>query len=160
QMILHEMCHALVEGERAWGRADWGLDNTGARDRPREEACLRLQAALLARYGLRRVLAPTAEQRPFYDGLGDDPLGSRDGVRSVLARLALGGAERPPFSPLLHDALAATAAIAAAAAPWAADPASLLARYESPPAAHAAGFPVGPGVETCGGCAWYAAGRC
>ncbi len=73
QMILHELCHALVEGEGAWHAPDWGLDNTSERDRPREEACLRVQAALLRPHGLRRVLAPTTDHRSFYDALPEDP---------------------------------------------------------------------------------------
>src|SRR5690606_19417193 len=74
QMILHELCHALVEGEEALDRPDWGLDNRTDRDLPRERACLRLQAALAAEHGLRTFLAPTTDHRPFYDSLPQAPL--------------------------------------------------------------------------------------
>ena len=44
QMILHECCHWLVEGDESRHLPDWGLDNMTPRDAPREMACLRLQA--------------------------------------------------------------------------------------------------------------------
>jgi hypothetical protein len=37
-MVLHELCHALVEGEAGRRRPDWGLDNTGTRDEGREQS--------------------------------------------------------------------------------------------------------------------------
>src|SRR3954468_16094058 len=40
QLVLHELCHALVQGEENLRRADWGLDNTSDADLPRENACL------------------------------------------------------------------------------------------------------------------------
>jgi hypothetical protein len=134
QMILHELCHALVEGEAAWARPDWGLDNQSGCDEPREQACLRVQAALLRPYGLRRTLAPTTDHRSYYDELPDNPLQDDDGG----ARLGLARAGRPPFAPHLAEALALTAAVARAAAA-AADPGSLWSTVERP---------------TCGDCAW------
>src|SRR5687768_18471175 len=53
QLVLHEICHYLVEGKGARSRPDWGLDNTSERDLVREHACLRLQAHLTAPHGLR-----------------------------------------------------------------------------------------------------------
>src|SRR5262245_31654704 len=53
QLVLHELCHALVEGEPGLRAPDWGLDNTGDRDLPREHACLRLQAHLADAHALR-----------------------------------------------------------------------------------------------------------
>ena len=47
QMILHELCHALIEGREALNKADWGLANEDDRDAVREVAAMRLQAALL-----------------------------------------------------------------------------------------------------------------
>ncbi len=158
QMILHELCHALVEGEGAWHAPDWGLDNTSERDRPREEACLRVQAALLRPHGLRRVLAPTTDHRSFYDALPEDPFVPRGEPTCVLARVALARAGRPPVAPHLQAALAATADIARAARPFAAA-GSILATFEEPAAAPI-GWPVGPAGETCGGCAWRAGERC
>lgn len=31
QMIFHELCHALVEGEAGWRQPDWGLGNAVGR---------------------------------------------------------------------------------------------------------------------------------
>ena len=45
QMIFHELCHSLVEGEQPFTRADWGMDNTGPDHDWREHACLRVQRA-------------------------------------------------------------------------------------------------------------------
>src|SRR5262245_954053 len=64
QIIFHELCHALVQGEASFAQPDWGLANDAASaayagDTVREEACLRVQAALLRRHGLRQLLAPT-----------------------------------------------------------------------------------------------------
>jgi len=42
QMIFHELCHSLVEGEESFTRPDWGLDNTLEPDW-HEYACQRLQ---------------------------------------------------------------------------------------------------------------------
>jgi hypothetical protein len=148
QMILHELCHALVEGEAAWTRPDWGLDNQTRTDEPREHACLRLQAALLRPHGLRRALAPTTEYRSFYDDLTADPLAGDDGA----AHIALGRAGRKPFAPHLAEALEATAIVARAAAAAAA-PGSLWSTVEAPVARHETGFPLGAG-GTCGDCAW------
>ena len=46
QLILHEICHALVEGPAGLALPDWGLENVDSRDLVREFACHRLQAAL------------------------------------------------------------------------------------------------------------------
>ncbi|MCA9669041.1 MAG: hypothetical protein KC503_25775 [Myxococcales bacterium] len=112
QMIFHELCHSLVEGASAFGEPDWGLDNVSDADRPRELAALRVQAALADRHGLRRVLAPTTEHRPFYEALGDDPIAGDEAARAALAR-----ASTPPWHPHLEDALRRTRAIVTLAAP-------------------------------------------
>ena len=78
QMIFHELCHSLVQGEDAFERADWGLDNETDRDAWREHACLRVQAVLAARHGLRGFFAPTTDYRAdFWDQLPADPLADR-----------------------------------------------------------------------------------
>jgi hypothetical protein len=151
QIVFHELCHALVEGEEAWRRPDWGLDNTGARDEDREQACLRLQATLAGAHGLRRVLAATTEHRAFYDALPEDALGDDAAARAGLAR-----AGRPPFAPHLEEALAATARIAREAARWAPD-GSLLALVDE---RHPTGFALGDAARACGGCVWRHRGRC
>ncbi|MCS6797995.1 MAG: YkgJ family cysteine cluster protein [Myxococcota bacterium] len=111
QIILHELCHWLVAGPAAIDVPDWGLDNTSDADRAAEHAALRVQAALLDPWGLRRVLAPTTEHRAFYDGLGDDPLEPRADPTSTRARQAVVRARRAPFAPHLERALEASARI-------------------------------------------------
>jgi hypothetical protein len=121
QMILHELCHALVEGEAGVGRVDWGLGHSGGRYPWREHACLRLQAYLAGSVGLRDFFAPTTDFRvSFWDSLPADPLaaapeaGARREIGCVAARLGAWRASRPPWAPHLQAALAASAAIAAA----------------------------------------------
>jgi hypothetical protein len=155
QMVFHELCHALVEGAEAFGRPDWGLDNQSARDEVREHACLRAQATIAARYGLRQVLAPTTDHRAFFDALPDDALaGGDDAAPSVrLARQAIGRLGKPPWAPHLEAALEASAAIARAAAAFDRDGTSLLGLAVAPPARHPSGMPAGHRGR-CGGCAW------
>ncbi len=111
QMVFHELCHALVQGPESFATPDWGLDNESARDLDREYACLRVQAVLAQRYGLRSLLAPTTDHRAFYDRLGCDPLADDD-PSVAFARRALDWAAQPSWVPL-HRALEATARIAA-----------------------------------------------
>lgn len=124
QMIFHELCHALVEGPASFAHPDWGLDNTGARDVAREHACLRTQAALAGRHGLRALLAPTTDFRVFYDRLSEDPLVPGAAAAAdpsiALAQAAVCRAEEPPWAPHLDSALRATAVIARVVAPFAA----------------------------------------
>ena len=49
QMIFHELCHSLVEGEESFRAPDWGMDNTGPDHDFREHACLRVQWVLTVR---------------------------------------------------------------------------------------------------------------
>lgn len=162
QMILHELCHALVEGERGREAPDWGLDNTSDRDIHRERACLRLQAFVLGLYGLRQVLAPTTEHRAFYDDLDGDPLSARSEDDCVAAILGAHRAERPPFAPHFHAALAATADIVFTAAAYA-DEGSLFETAKHRPPAHPSGRGFAPpwhASKRCSDCAWaYAGGR-
>jgi Fe-S-cluster containining protein len=116
QMIFHELCHSLVQGEDSFRQVDWGLDNETDQHLIREHACLRLQAALLAEYGLRRVLAPTTDHRAFYDALPAHPFAAGREPASVLARLAWRRVDRAPWGPHLRTALDATHAIVRAAA--------------------------------------------
>jgi hypothetical protein len=155
QMIFHELCHSLVEGEDSFTRPDWGLDSTGDGDVDREHACLRLQALLARRWGLGTVLAPTTEFRSFYDRLGPDPLVPRGSRSSVLAVLAARRAECPPWAPHLGEALAATAEVGRSTARFA-PAAALLAQVAPPAPAHPSGLP-GAHREalSCGSCAWF-----
>jgi hypothetical protein len=164
QMIFHELCHALVEGEQGERKVDWGLSNEDDRDVSREHACLRLQAHLAARHGLRDFLAPTTDYRAFWETLGADPFESAIGRRdpsAVAARLAAWRAARAPYAPHLDDALARTAAVAAAVVADAPD--SLWKTAAAPPPRHAAKHDVVGAVpgRTCGGCTWRARdGKC
>ncbi len=154
-MILHEMCHALVEGEDAWRRADWGLDNQTSSmiEASAERACLRPKAALATPHGLRRMLAATTDHRPFYMELPADPFtGDTDDV--ILARLGWRRSRGAPFAPHLEHALAATAEIARTAARFA-TPNALFSVLDEPLTRHPLGFPLrAPTGETCGTCAW------
>jgi Fe-S-cluster containining protein len=152
QLVLHELCHALVQGEASWKLPDWGLDNTSDRDDVGEAACLRLQAELSDRHGLRELMTPTTEWRRYYRALPADPLLSRDPddqPACARARAALALVERKQLGPVLDGALAATAA---------------LLRSGSAPGGlggtHPLGFALGPEAESCGSCTWrYRGGR-
>lgn len=111
QMILHELCHSLIEGAESLGAPDFGLDNESERHVVREHACLRLQAWLTAKYGLRRVLAPTTDFRSYYDELPEEPLAGEGDPATVAARLGAGRSEKGPWAPHLWEGLAATAKI-------------------------------------------------
>ena len=128
QMILHEICHALVEGPQGRALPDWGLDNVSDADLPREHACHRVQAALADRHGLRRFFAVTTDFRPYYDALPADPLAEDAPPHDPAiapARDAFHRATNGPWAPTIERALAATAAVIRAAAPFA-GPDSLL----------------------------------
>lgn len=119
QMIFHEICHALVEAPAGLGRPDWGLENIDQRDLVREHACHRLQASLLAPHGLRAMLGPTTEHRPYYDALPADPLAAGDDPAIPISAAAHHRAVTGAWAELIQDALRATAAIAAAVRPFA-----------------------------------------
>jgi hypothetical protein len=157
QMIFHELCHSLVEGEESFAHADWGMDNTGPDHDWREHACLRTQWVLTGRYGLRRLFAPTTDFRAFWNGLAGDVLSDRSDRSTIAAIAALQRVDQKPWAPVLADALAATAAIARAAAPFA--PAGTLAG-DPAPASHPTGLPAGARADTCESCAWRAGARC
>jgi hypothetical protein len=163
QMILHEICHWLIQGETAFAERDWGLDNESERDVPREHACLRLQADLTSMFGLRRVLAPTTDFRAFYDALPEDPFMPRTDPTTAMAMLGRRRADMTPWGPHLFDALRATQAIVEQAQKFA--PAGATAEgtpdlwtlVEPAPAPHPSGLPPSAlrAVErTCGTCVW------
>jgi hypothetical protein len=185
QMILHELCHALVEGEEGERLPDWGLDNTTGRHTWRERACLRLQAYLTAAVGLRQFFAPTTDFRvSFWNSLPDDPFsapaeaGGRRERSCVAARIAAWRASQPRWQPHLQVALEASAAIAGAVARATESAAEVeetdgaglpsLWRTVAPaPARHPCGnsFVASYHVnQTCASCAWRhesrGVGRC
>ena len=152
QLVLHELCHALVQGEQSWREVDWGLCNTDERDAMAEAACLRLQAYFAQAQGLRKDLFPTTSWRAYYEALPPDPLlpANDDETETCLrARAATSLAERRGIGHIIDQALAATAVLLAR---------NTLAAQE--PARHPLGFSPGPAGETCGTCAWrYVGGR-
>jgi hypothetical protein len=164
QMIFHELCHSLVEGEAAFARPDWGMDNTGPDHDGREHACLRVQWVLAGRHGLRGLFAPTTEFRAFWDQLGGDVLADRAAPSIQAAIAGLHRAALPPWAPALAEALAATAQIARVAARFAAPGAdvapSLWQAVVASPAPHPTGLPPGAAAGSCGTCAWRAGARC
>ena len=169
QLIFHELCHLLVEGEAARHQVDWGLNNIdpSPEDLQHEYACLRLQRALLLPYGLEECLPATTIYRSYYDALGKRPLDSRRSAERALLRRSRAGhrrAQAAPYVQPLAVALGTTAQIASQASTLARD--SLWKRYRpvplSPVPRHPMGFPWGPADATCDDCAWArpnAAGR-
>ncbi len=163
QMIFHELCHSLVEGEPSFTVPDWGMDNTSPDHDWREHACLRVQWLLTGRHGLRGLFAPTTEFRAFWDRLAADMAGdvlvdrTDPSVQAAIA--ALRRAAQPPWAPALDEALAATARIAAEATRFTAppapgEPAPLWLAVAPAPARHPSGLPAGAASGTCGTCAW------
>ena len=154
QMIFHELCHSLVEGEQSFAREDWGMDNTGPDHDWREHACLRVQWVLTGQYGLRTLFAPTTDFRAFWDQLSGDVLADRTN-RSVQAAIAaVRRADQQPWAPALREALAATARIAREAAQFAPDADILWSGITPPPEPHPSGLPAGARDASCGTCAW------
>jgi hypothetical protein len=148
QLVFHELCHAITEGDGGLGRPDWGLDNVPEHT-VREHACLRLQAEIAGRFGLREPMAPTTPYRTYYRALPADPMsddggGAGDGdPAAAIAREALRRFDASPWRGPIEDALALSAAAARDAA-----------------GQHPLGFGLGPARETCGSCAWlYVGGR-
>ncbi len=165
QMILHELCHSLVQGPRSILQRDWGLDNESERDVTREHACLRTQALLLRPLGLRRVLGPTTDFRAYYDALPADPL-EGDDASIPLARAAVTRVSQAPWSPHLEDALRATMLLARQVETYGArSDDSLWSLLDPPTQPNRAGLPLAAtgslaAHETCGTCAWsYARGK-
>jgi len=140
QLVLHELCHALVQGKENLRVPDWGLDNTSDRDLDREHASLRLQAHLADQHVLRAMLAPTTVSRSYYAALHRSSGRPGRGGGAGPARGVLG--RRESLDPALAEALSRTAAALGRPgghAPWAA-----CIRWAGPWAPPA----------SCGGCAW------
>jgi hypothetical protein len=139
QLVFHELCHAITEGEAALPLPDWGLQNIDAHV-VREHACLRFAAHLAGRFGLRALMAPTTDYRAYHDALPEEPL-APDGDPAVeIAEATRLRFEASGWRAAIETALARTAALAAVF--------------------HPLGFAWGPEAETCGGCAWlYVGGR-
>ena len=153
QMVLHEICHALVQGPENLNKPDFGMENIDDSDLLAEHACHRLQAALLDPFGLRQALAPTTDHRPYYSALpvwpcrGDEPA-------AVSARAGLKRAQEGPWAELLTQALSATAALADTVRHI---PGSL---WSQSLLRHPLGLPPSAEPRDCSACAWGQSGRC
>ena len=111
QMILHELCHSLIEGAESLGVPDFGLDNESERDVLREHACLRLQAWLTQRYGLRGYL----RRRRTFGATMMSCRRTRWRMTATrprpLAKLGAARSEEGPWAPHLREGLEATAKV-------------------------------------------------
>lgn len=145
QLVLHELCHALVAGPDGRGVPDWGMDNT-ERDRLPEDAAVRLQAHLLGAYGLRGVLFPTTPVRVFFDALPGDAFSTGDEESMRLGRVAALRAAAKPVGPVLREALEESARIAQRPL----HPKSGLPMPSQPSPS--------PSSDRCGACAWRTEG--
>ena len=112
QMILHEICHALVAGPDGFDQEDWGLDYDKRSDQVFEHATIRLQAALADQYNLRSFFASTTDFRDYFNQLSEDPLTGDGDPASVLARTAIERHHHGPWKQPVNDALLRTAVIA------------------------------------------------
>jgi hypothetical protein len=151
QIVLHELCHALVAGTQSVQRADWGLSNTDQQDLVLEHACHRLQAALSDRHGLRHFFAVTTDHRPYWDALPADPLVGDSDPAIAIARGAFREARRGKWANALEAALEATARIATVVRPFT----NRESLWSATQALHRSGFPIGADAsQRCGQCAW------
>ncbi len=122
QMLLHELCHWVTNGVDSFHAEDWGHPLTEDDD-PREFGCLRLQAWLADRHGLRGMLGPTGKYREYYDRIPANPLEPLDDSAweaEILgfAAAAIERVQQPPFMPAIDEALAATKAMSTLIAPF------------------------------------------
>jgi len=107
QLVFHELCHALVEGESKLQEIDWGLENTNERDISREYAALRLQAHLSDTAEIRTHMPPTTEWRPYYESLPTIAIDGNDEA-AVIVRSVICSSLFARWQPLLVNALVAT----------------------------------------------------
>jgi len=153
QMLLHEVCHALVQGRRALTTLDWGLAYQEGEGLDEEYATHRLQAHFADRVGMREFFAVTTQWRPHWNQMGPEPLRGTE-VSSRLARRALENARAWGWEDAIHKALERTAAIAEAlgeAAPEGSLWRGATGRHPT------TGLPYATREDDgtrCGGCAW------
>jgi hypothetical protein len=107
QLVFHELCHALVEGESKLQEIDWGLENTNERDISREYSALRLQAHLSDSAELRTYMPPTTQWRPYYESLPNIAIDGNDEAADVV-RAVIRSSLFARWEPILLGALAST----------------------------------------------------
>lgn len=108
QMVLHEVCHACIEGPQSWTLIDWGLYNFDHRDLHREYACHHLQAYLADQVGLRTFFAPTTQWREYYDQLQSNPLQTGEAHIRLLAQQGWQCLQKSSWYTPIKKALLAT----------------------------------------------------
>ncbi|MCP4461219.1 MAG: hypothetical protein GY819_00305 [Planctomycetaceae bacterium] len=111
QMILHELCHALVAGPQAFQEEDWGLDYDQQDHEVYEHAALRLQAALADTVHLRTFFASTTDFRDYFDRLPENPLDDSTDEATGLAIQAMQRLKGSSWDSPIREALMATAKI-------------------------------------------------
>jgi len=112
QMVLHEVCHWVINGEASYHQPDWGFELDWKVDW-REYATQRLQAAWADRHGLRVFFGSTGTYRSYYDRLGEDPMmpldtSEEEAYICAQVRAALVRALGPPWGDPVEEALKAT----------------------------------------------------
>lgn len=112
QMILHELCHAMVASAEQRSAPDWGLDYDNPQHQVFEHSALRLQAWLADQYQLRSFLASTTDFRSYFDELHCDPLLPATDPAAIKANHAAENFDQHPWANTIHDALRQTAEIA------------------------------------------------
>lgn len=151
QYILHEICHALVAGPEGCQLENFGLDNTSEVHLLWEQATHRVQAELTRRYGLRGMLRPNSEYRYYFDALPELPLFDDGDPAVPLAREGIRRADQGPWAQAILEALAATADIFRATAPFA--PGSSLFDFNTSPR-HRPDQRTSYAEFSCSACAW------
>ena len=121
QMVLHELCHWVVNGPDAVHPLDWGFEPMEGLDW-REYPTLRVQRWWADRYALTDLLAPTTAARAYWDRLVDalTPLDDSPQEAAIVAAAtaAVERSQGPPWSGPLGVALGATATIAEVVRPY------------------------------------------
>lgn len=113
QMILHELCHALVAGPDSFTKEDWGLDYDEASHQVFERAALRLQAALADEFGMRQFFASTTDYREYFDQLPEDALSTETNDPAAdLAHQAMQRLQTGEWNSPIRDGIKRTNAIA------------------------------------------------
>ena len=115
QQIFHELCHWITNGLDSFHQRDWGFPLTDELDW-REYGCLRFQAGLADRYGLRKMLGPTGIFRQYFDRIPADALAPFDDSELELyavknATEALQRVNGEPWREPMRGALLATRAL-------------------------------------------------
>lgn len=132
QMIFHEICHWICNGEETYHQRDWGFPLDFPDQDYREDACNRFQRWLARRYGLEAFFSVTTPYREYFDKVGDalfEPLDDSESEQKAvaMARAAAQRWDKAPWGPALVPALEATRAMFQLVQPFMEDYASDVA---------------------------------